>query len=471
MTMFAREVYVERRRALRDRIKSGLVLLLGNGYSPINYAGNPYRFRQDSSFLYYFGLDAANLVGLLDLEGGKDYIFGDEYTIDDIIWMGDQPTLLSRAERVGVQCVRPLAELKDELDTAVRHGRKVHYLPPYRAEQTLRLHELLGLTPGGVRHYVSQQLVEAVIAQRSVKSKEEIAELDAIHEAGYKMHLAAMHGAKPGASEQVLTGELEGIAVSYGYMTSFNTILSQHGERLHNEAHDGILEKGRLLLVDCGAESQLHYASDNTRVSPVGGEFSQKQLAVYETVLRGVNKGIELARPGVKYLDVHTAVCRVLTEGLQAIGVMKGNIDESVANGAHALFLPHGLGHMMGLDTHDMEGYGEDNVGYDTEVQRSAQFGTASLRCGKRLQEGFVVTVEPGIYFIPRLIEKWKREKINNAFINFHELEKYTDFGGIRLEDDIVITSTGCRIIGEHRIPIEPKDVCEEVRKGMAGRA
>lgn len=469
--MFASKVYIERRQALRSRMKGGLVLMLGNGYSPINYEGNPYRFRQDSSFLYYFGLDAANLVGLLDLDGGKDYLFGDEYTMDDIIWMGDQASLVSRAEQVGVQCVRPLAELKDELDSAVRHGRKVHYLPPYRAEQVLQLHELLGLTPEGVRNYVSHQLVEAVIAQRSVKSAEEIAELDAIHEVGYKMHVAAMRGAQPGASEQVLTGELEGIAVGYGYMTSFNTILSQHGERLHNEAHDGILEKGRLLLVDCGAESQLHYASDNTRVSPVGGAFSQQQLAVYETVLRGVNKGVELARPGVKYVDVHMAVCRVLTEGLQAIGVMKGNVDESVANGAHALFLPHGLGHMMGLDTHDMECYGEDYVGYDTEVQRSAQFGTASLRCGKRLQEGFVVTVEPGIYFIPKLIEKWRKEKINNAFINFRELEKYYEFGGIRLEDDIVITATGCRILGEHRIPIAPEAVCEEVRRGSAGRA
>lgn len=465
--MFSEQVYRTRREGLRSKIRSGLIVFLGNDPAPINYPSNAYRFRQDSNFLYYFGLDLPHLVGVIDIEGGKDSIFADDYTMDDIIWMGPQESISVQAEQVGVHCTRPYKEAAAEIARAIRSGRKVHFLAPYRGDQKLILSEWLGIAPRMLEQYISRELTMAVIAQRAVKEPCEIEELDRVQAIGYQMHVTAMRMAQPGQREQVIAGVMEGISVSYGHQTSFSTILSMDGQILHNEYHRGTLEKGRLLLVDAGAESNMHYASDHTRTIPVGGEFTRQQLAIYETVFAAVNKGLEMAKPGVKYLDVHRATCRVLTEGLQAVGIMKGDIDESVASGAHALFLPHGLGHMMGLDTHDMEGLGEDLVGYDQEVQRVNQFGTASLRCGRRLQEGFVVTVEPGIYFIPELIEKWKRERINSNFINHAELEKYLNFGGIRLEDDIVITADGCRLIGENRIPILPDEVSAEVAKGV----
>lgn len=463
--MFSEQVYRERRNALRKKIRSGLIVFLGNGYVPMNYPDNTYPFRQDSSFMYYFGLDLPNLVGVMDLEGGRDTIYADDYTINDIIWMGPQTSIAEQAERVGVQMVRPRKEVVSEVSKTVQTGRRVHFLPPYRGEQTLELSEWLGVSPQRLSQYVSKDLVKAVVEQRSVKGEEEIAELDAANEIGRDMHLAAMRLARPGKSEHEIAGILDGIARGYGRVPSFSTILSMNGQILHNEKHDGILKEGRLLLVDCGAESLSYYASDNTRVTPIGGRFTQKQRDIYEIVLDGVNTAISLAKPGVKYLDVHKAVCKVLTEGLQGVGVMVGDVDESVMNGAHALFFPHGLGHMIGMDAHDMEGLGEDNVGYDTEVKRQDQFGTGSLRFGRRLQEGFCVSVEPGLYFIPELIEKWRRERINANFINFSKLEEYLDFGGIRLEDCIVITETGCRVLGKERIPITVEEVEEEMRR------
>lgn len=464
--MFDEEIYRERRIALRQKIRSGLILFLGNTSSPINYPSNAYKFRQDSNFLYFFGLDMPNMIGLMDLEGGKDILFADGCTMDDIIWMGPQPSVQELAARVGVQTTRPYSEIFIELEAARRAGRRVHFLPPYRAEHLLSLGDLLGLAPRSVEQYVSRELVDAVIALRSCKQPCEIEELDRIAAVGYEMQTSAMKMAHEGQSERIMAGVLEGIAQSYGYMTSFSTILSQNGETLHNEDHSQTLEAGRLLLVDCGAESMLHYASDNTRTIPVNGVFTAQQRAVYEVVLKALNTGIAQARPGVPYLEIHKQACRVLTEGLVALGIMQGDVDEAVENGAHALFMPHGLGHMLGLDTHDMEGLGEDLVGYDREVQRVDQFGTASLRCGRRLQENFVITVEPGIYFIPALIDKWQRERINTRFINFKELEHYRTFGGIRLEDDILIQKDGCRIIGKNRIPVEPDDVTAMVLSG-----
>lgn len=443
-----------------------MILFLGNDTSPINYPSNAYRFRQDSNFLYYFGIDLPKLVGLIDIEGGKDILFADDYTMDDIIWMGPQESIASQAEKVGVRCTRPYKETAEILASAIRSGRKIHFLAPYRGEQILTLSEWLGIAPRMLKQYSSAELTNAVIEQRAVKEPCEIDELFRAQAIGYEMHVTAMKMAQPGQREQIIAGIMEGIAVGCGHQTSFSTILSMNGQILHNEYHKGTLERGRLLLVDAGAENSMHYASDNTRTTPVGGEFTQQQLAVYQTVLAAVNLGIEMAKPGVRYLDVHRATCRVLTQGLQDLGIMKGDIDESVASGAHALFLPHGLGHMMGLDTHDMEGLGEDLVGYDQEVQRVNQFGTASLRFGRRLQEGFVVTVEPGIYFIPELIEKWRSEHINSHFIDYNELEKFIGFGGIRLEDDIVITADGCKLIGDKRIPILPNDVCDLVKMG-----
>lgn len=467
--MFEKSVYIERRAALRDtftrKYGKGLLLFLGNEDSPINYPKNTYKFRQDSNFLYYFGLDRFGLAGIIDLEGGKDTIYGDDFSMDDIIWLGPQPRLADMAHCVGIETVRTIKEFKSVLHQAIEQGRPIHFLPPYRGEQKLLLSNLLGIMPQALPSYVSPALIEAVIAQRSVKEPCEIQELDKISAVGYQMQIHAMQHAVPGMRERLLAGELEAIAQSYGYMTSFATILSQNGQTLHNEDHSQVLEKGRLLLVDCGAESELHYASDHTRTTPVGGVFSQQQLDIYNIVLRAHDLGIEMSKPGVPYRDVHTAACRVITEGLQALGIMKGNIDDSLEHGAHALFMPHGLGHMMGLDTHDMEGFNEDLVGYDSEIKRSTQFGTGSLRFARRLQKGFVVTVEPGIYFIPALIDKWKNDGINTAFINFDKLEPYRTFGGIRLEDDILITEMGSRLIGAQQIPIKPEDVCNTVMK------
>lgn len=465
--MFSEQVYRERRAALRKKVKSGIIVFLGNDYASMNYPANAYPFRQDSNFIYYFGLDLPNLVGVIDLEGGRDTIFANDYTMDDIIWMGPQMSIAEQAEAVGVPTVRPRKEVELEVASAIRAGRRVHFLPTYRGEQTLELCEWLGVQPGALKNYVSKELVSAVIEQRSVKEEREIAELDAANAIGYQMHVTAMRMAKPGKQEQVIAGVLDGIARSYGRITSFSTILSMNGQTLHNEKHDGVLKTGRLMLVDCGAESLSYYASDNTRVTPVGGSFTRKQQDIYEIVLRCVEKGIELAGPNVKYLDVHRAVCKELTEGMQGVGLMMGDVEESVMSGAHALFLPHGLGHMIGMDAHDMEGLGEDNVGYDSEVQRQDQFGTGSLRFGRRLQPGFCVSVEPGIYFIPELIAKWRRERINTNFINFEKLEEYLDFGGIRLEDCITITEKGCRILGENRIPIAVKDVEELAKQNL----
>lgn len=464
--MFDEKIYRERRDALRAKFRSGLILFLGNVTSPINYPANAYKFRQDSNFLYFFGLDMPNMAGLIDLEGGKDTLFADDYTMDDIIWMGPQPSVQELAAKVGIQATRPMRDLPIELCGATKTGRRIHFLPPYRGEQIITLSEILGIQPQMLKHYASRELTRAVIALRSEKQPCEIEEMERAAAIGYQMHVTAMRMAQPGQHERVVAGVLEGIAHSYGQQTSFSTILSQNGETLHNEDHSQILESGRLLLVDCGAESLLHYASDHTRTTPVGGQFTQQQLGVYETVLRALNLGIELSKPGVRYLDIHKEACKVLTSGLIDLGIMQGDVEEAVENGAHALFMPHGLGHMLGLDTHDMEGLGEDLVGYDQETQRVDQFGTASLRYGRKLQENFVVTVEPGIYFIPALIDKWQNERINSRFINFKELEKYRSFGGIRLEDDILITKDGCRIIGEKRIPVEPKDVTAEVQKG-----
>ncbi len=457
--MFDPSVYSSRRNALRAMLRKGLILFLGNTYSPINYPDNCYKFRQDSNFLYYFGIDRPDFVGIMDLEGGHDILFGDDISMDNLIWMGPQPTIAELAKKVGVASTRPLEDVPKVLTQAIKTGRPIHFLPPYRAAHLITLSNWLGVMPNAVKNYVSEELVLAVIKQRSVKQECEIEELDRIAEVGYKMHVAAMQLTTPGNHEHIIAGVLEGIAHSFGHMTSFSTILSQNGQTLHNEDHSQVLKEGRLLLVDCGAESELHYASDHTRVTPVSGKFTDEQLAVYNTVLAAHDCGIEMSKPGVPYKDIHLKACEKLVEGLQALGIMKGNLQDSVVNGAHALFMPHGLGHMMGLDTHDMEGLNENFVGYDDEIKRSEQFGTSRLRFGRKLQKGFVVTVEPGIYFIPALIDKWKAEHINTEYINFDRLDAFRTFGGIRLEDDILITDNGCRLIGKKQIPIKPEDV------------
>lgn len=461
--MFSSETYNARRQALKSKISNGLILLLGNVDVPMNYADNTYHFRQDSSFLYFFGLDFQRLSGVIDTESGEEIIFGDDVSMEDIIWMGPQVSLKEKAFSVGVSRIEPSKALFEVIGKAIQAGRKIHILPPYRAENKLFLSKLLGILPSRLKAYSSVELIKAIVDLRSVKEEQEITEIKKACAVGYQMHVTAMKMAKAGVWEQTIAGTIEGIANSGGGMVSFPVILSQNGETLHNHDHSKILQDGKLLLVDAGAEIGSHYASDFTRTIPVSGKFTPKQREIYDIVLAANNHATKLAKPGVTYQSVHLAVCETIASGLKDAGLMKGDIKEAIRNGAHALFMPHGLGHMMGLDVHDMEDLGQIYVGYDDETRPINQFGTAYLRMGRRLQPGFVVTNEPGIYFIPALIEKWKTEKINTEFINFDRLEQYLDFGGIRLEDDILITDFGCEIIGE-RIPITPEEI-EDIRK------
>jgi len=462
--MFKKEIYTNRRNKLKDKVSNGIALFLGNMESPMNYPANTFHYRQDSSFLYFFGLDFPGLAGVIDFDNGEDYIFGNDVDIDDIIWMGPQITIQENAAKAGVAKTAPLAKLNDFLSDVIKQGRKIHFLPPYRGENKTWLEQLLGISALRVNEYASVELIKAVVDLRSVKEPEEIEEIKKACATGYEMHVAAMKLAKPGVREQQIAGTIEGIAAAGGGMISFPIILSQNGETLHNHDHSQILKEGRLLLTDAGAESLLHYASDFTRTVPVGGKFTTKQREIYEIVLTANNKASELTRPGVTYKSVHLAASEVIAEGLKALGIMKGDVKEAVAKGAHALFFPHGLGHMMGLDVHDMEDLGQIYVGYDDEIRPSEQFGIAALRLGRRLQPGFVITNEPGIYFIPALIDQWQRDKTNADFINFDKVKEYRDFGGIRLEDDILVTKTGSEILGK-RVPIEP----DEVEKIVAG--
>lgn len=452
--MFDKQIYTERRNRLRAKMGSGIILIPGNNESPLNYTDNTYHFRQDSTFLYLFGLDMPGLFGVIDANRGNDTIFGNDNSIEDIIWSGIKPSINELATSVGVTNTSPFKDLF----VKVSKGSKAYFLPQYRADIKLLLEELLGIPTANLAKSASVDLIKALVAMRSVKDEFEIAEIEVACETGYKMHVAAMKMAKPGVKEQEIAGTIEGIALAYGGGTSFPTILTQNGQTLHNHSHSFTLEKGRLMIVDAGAESNGHYASDFTRTIPVGGKFSQKQLDIYNIVLKANNTATTLIKPGETYLSIHFKIAELITTELKELGLMKGDVKEAVASGAHALFMPHGLGHMMGLDVHDMENYGQIHVGYDDEIRPIDQFGTAYLRLGRRLQKGFVITNEPGLYFIPALIEKWYNEKINHSFINFDQVRKYLDFGGIRLEDDILVTDTGARILG-NRIPINPEEV------------
>ena len=451
--MFETSVYKNRRARLKEKVKSGLVLILGNGEAPANYTDNTYKFRQDSSFLYFFGLNQPGFAGVIDIDSGDEYIFGNDVDMDDIIWMGPQPSVKDMAARVGVSKTAPFARLADCMKTAISQGRRIHFLPPYRFRNMLLLEELLGIRPALVKNYASLELIKAVV--------EEITKACNI---GYEMHTAAMRNCKPGVKEQYIAGLIEGIAASYGSMVSFPVILSQNGETLHNHDHSQILQEGRMMLTDAGAEEVSHYCSDFTRTVPVGGKFLTRQKEVYNIVLAANNKAIEIAKPGVTYQYVHLEVCKVLAQGLKDLGLMKGDVNEAVAAGAHALFMPHGLGHMMGLDVHDMEDLGQIYVGYDDETRPIDQFGTSSLRMGRRLQEGFVITDEPGCYFIPALIDQWRAQGMHKEFLNYDKIETFKDFGGIRLEDDILIIPGGSRFLGDKRTPITVEEVEEIMR-------
>ena len=456
--MFAAEIYQQRRLKLEQQVKGGLILLLGNVDSPFNSAGNCYRFRQDSSFLYFCGLDQPGLAVVLDVDSGSEILFGSGQSLDDVIWSGAQSTLQDQAERVGISASADLSDLQETLSTAIAAGRTVHYLPSCRTENKITLGGLLGKQIAGVEKEVSSTLIKSVVALRSIKSAEEISELDEAADLGFQLHTAAMKMARTGRYEWEIAGELEAVAARAGRMLSFPPIVTIHGETLHNHQRNNQLQNGDLLLVDAGVESHLHYASDHTRTIPVGGQFSLQQRDIYQVVLATMERARELIKPGIAYLDVHLAACRTLVEGLQSLGLMHGDAAEAVAAGAHALFMPHGLGHQLGLDVHDMEDLGEDYVGYDSKIKRSNQFGLSGLRLGRELQEGFVLTVEPGIYFIPKLIFQWKNEGQHANYINYARLEKYLDFGGVRLEDDILVTGSDNRLLGRP-IPLQIEDI------------
>ena len=461
--MFAPETYAARRSALARQL-DGLIVILGNNNAPMNYAGNVYGFRQDGSFLYYGGIDEPSLALAIDTDSGESTLYGHEPTIDDTIWEGPMASLADRAASVGISATAAPSALNEAVSAARHAGRTVHVLPPYRGDTKIQLGQMLGQDPTAIQ--ASTALIDAVIAQRLVKSSEEVAEIEKAVALAKEVHELAMGMAHPGRTEWEIAGAIEGHLAGKGGFPSFPIILTKHGETLHNHATGAVLEDGDLLLVDTGAVVPgTRYTSDITRTSPVGGTFSERQLVVYTTVLAAQDATIGGMAPGVPFRDLHQLAALTITRGLQDLGLMKGDAEEAVAAGAHALFMPHGLGHPMGLDVHDMEGLGEDRVGYDDEFTRSDQFGTRYLRFGRRLDVGHVMTVEPGCYFIPALMDIWHAEGKHTAFINYDALSSWRDFGGARLEDDVLVTDTGYRVLGPE-IPKAPDAVEALIRAG-----
>lgn len=456
--MFKSDVYVKRRKRLHQIMKSGLAIFPGSVNVPMNYPSNCYRFRQDSDFLYFFGLDLPGFTGLMDFDTGKDILFGNDFEIGDIIWMGPQPKVGELAARCGVSLTEPLGNLESVVKKALSRKRTIHFLPPYRAETKILLASLLKDNPINMNSLPSLALIRAVISMRSIKEKVEIEEIEKAEKIAWEMHVTAMKMCRPGVKEQEIYGIIEGIALSRGAGTSFPIILTVNGQTLHNHSHDNILKKGRMMVTDAGAESKMHYASDITRTTPVGGRFSRKQKEIYEIVLQANTESIKAAGPGLSNLELHLRACRIIASGLKDLGIMKGDVDEAVNAGAHALFFPHGLGHMLGLDVHDMEGLGEDYTGYNETVKRSTQFGLSSLRFALPFKPGHVLTIEPGCYFIPELLSQWKNDNLFSGFINYKKAEDFMDVGGVRIEDNILITDKGNKLLGKP-IPKTPEEI------------
>jgi len=456
--MFSKETYIRRRAELKKLVGNGIIILFGNNEAPANYPANSYApMRQDSSFLYYFGQHRDGLVGLIDIDNDEEILFGDDIDVEDIVWMGFTPSVADLAAEVGVAKTAPMKALASHLSPVAPD--RIHFLPPYRHDTMIQIMDLLGIHPSKQKEAASLPLIKAVVKMRATKEPQEIESIEKACDVGYAMHTTAQLLIRPGVTERFVAGQVDGVARSYAQGVSFATIFSQHGEIMHGSPSGSLLEAGRIVICDAGCELD-DYCSDHTRTMPVSGKFSQRQLEIYSIVEQCHDHVLEVAKPGVKYADVHFAVCRLMTERLKELGLMKGDIDEAVAAGAHAMFFPHGLGHMMGMDVHDMEGLGQIYVGFDDETRPNLeQFGTNCLRMGRRLEEGFVLTDEPGIYFIPALIDDWKQSGHCKEFINFDLLETYKDFGGCRIEDDILITSDGCRFLGTKRIPYHPKEL------------
>ena len=462
--MFEASVYARRRRVLLERMtgEKGVAVFVGNADAAMNYRGNDYKFRQDSSFLYYWGIDEPWFAAVLDLETGDECLYGNDVDIDDIIWMGPQPSVASKGALIGCAKTAPLAEFDRAVREAVAKGRPVHFLPPARYYNQMKISQLTGLDADVVRKVgqgASEALVKAVVSMRLIKEACEIEEIDKACEIGYEMHTEARRGCKPGVLEQEIVGRMEGITLSKGWGVSFTTILSQNGETLHNHSHHQIITPGRLLVVDAGAESNTHYASDFTRTYPCSGKFTTKQREIYDIVEQANEVAFSLTKPGTSYWDVHVATVRYMLEQLKALDFVRGDVDEMVSCGISGLFMPHGLGHNMGMDVHDMEDLGENYVGYGDERERNPLLGLGNLRMARMLRPGHVVTDEPGIYFIPALIEQWKREGTDKGFVNYAKLAGYYDFGGIRLEDDVLVTEDGARRLGSRRLPIKSSDI------------
>jgi len=456
--MFKSQVYTDRRNRLRNKMQSGLILILGNTESSYNYPANTYHFRQDSDFLYFFGLDHPDFAGVMDIDENKDYIFGNDVDIDDIIWMGPQPSVAELATKAAVDNTGSTDDLKKMIGEILSQKRRIHFLPPYRGETSIKMSELLGISVDRIKDYCSLELIKAMAWQRSYKSNEEIEQIEKALEISWEIYDSLMHKIEPDRYEYEMVAEINRIITQNGSNISFPIILSVHGETLHNHSHNNKMNKGDLLIIDSGAESPEHYASDITRTFPVSGKFTPIQKDIYEIVLKANETSIEFSQPGRKYKDIHLLSAQVIASGLKDIGIMKGNVEDAVNEGAHALFFPHGLGHMMGMDVHDMENIGENYVGYTDTIKRSGQFGLAYLRLAKELEPGYVFTVEPGIYFIPALIDQWEQANKYTDFINYDVLEKYRDFGGIRIEDDVLVKEKGHKVLGKP-IPKSVKDI------------
>lgn len=457
--MFAKETYISRRNELARRVGRGLILLPGNPEVPNNYPNNTYYFRQDSTFRYYFGLDIPSMMGVIDAESGEAMLFGDDFTVEDIIWTGPMPTIAEQGAEVGVERTFPLAEVRTLLRKAIEQNRPVHYLPPYRAELKISLAELLGIRLDMLHERKSLDLMFAVAEMREKKSAEEVEALERAFKIGYQMHITAMRMCRPGVVEREIAGRLEGIAKSYGQGVSFPTIVTQHGEILHNHNHDGVLEAGRLLLVDGGGESVEGYCSDHTRTYPVSGKFTDLQRDIYNIVLRAHGEVKDLIKPGMMYNDIHRAAYLSLADGLKGMGLIKSTPEDAVAAGALYLFMPHGLGHGMGMDVHDLENIGERSFDFTTVAERAAASATCIHRSTWRVEPGTVMSDEPGIYFIPALIDKCRAEGKFAGIVNYDALDAYRTFGGIRIEDDVLVTETGSRFIGDKLLPLSVEEL------------
>jgi len=461
--MFEKEIYIKRRQKLLETIKSGIIVFLGNDESPMNYKDNTFRFRQDSTFLYYFGLSYPGLSAVIDADSGRETIFGNELTVDDIVWMGTQPTISEKSRQIGVTDTAPLADFNTIVSLAANQGRTVHFLPPYRPEHKLKLAEMLRINPDKIESQASVELIKAVVSQRNYKSEEEIIEIEKAVNISADMHIAAYRMVRPGITEAEIAAEVHKTALAAGGDLSFPIIATIHGETLHNHYHGNVLKSGDIFLLDAGAETPSGYAGDLSSTMPVDKKFTEQQKEIYRITVDAHTAAAEMLKPGIKFKDVHLTACRVIAEGLKSLGFMKGDVTEAVEQGAHALFFPCGTGHMMGLDVHDMENLGEQYVGYEGE-EKSSLFGLKSLRLARKLEPGFVLTIEPGIYFIPELIDLWKEENKFKDFINYDKVEKYKSFGGMRNEEDFLITETGARLLGK-KIPKTIEEV-EEIRAG-----